>query len=133
MEPIINLLKLGLDGASQRQKLLANNIANISTPGYKRKDIDFISVLKAFASENNPQTGLTMKTTSNKHFKGILPGNPFKNVSMVNTSYRNDDNNVDIDYEMAESVKNSIYYDTLIGQISERFKNLNEVITRGGR
>ncbi len=133
MEAIINFLKLGLDGAGQRQKVLANNLANVSTPGYKRKDIDFKVTLKSFALGINQQTDLALRITNRDHQESSSPPKPFKKINMMETSYRNDKNSVGIDYEMSELVKNNIYYETLIGQINERFKNLNEVISRGGR
>lgn len=157
MEPIIDLLELGLDGASLRQKALANNIANVNTPDYKRKDVDFISTLKSIVDKSNNQlaevshkladlanlslksTNISLKTTDESHLKGAnsikssQSIKPFKQITVLDTSYRNDGNNVDIDVEMAELAKNNIYYNTLAQQINERFKNLNDVITKGSR
>ena len=53
MDSTINLLQLGLDGAKKRQEAISNNIANVDTPGYKRKDVDFLSVLKKEKAANN--------------------------------------------------------------------------------
>lgn len=157
MESIIDLLELGLDGASLRQKALANNIANVNTPDYKRKDVDFISTLKSIVDKSNNQparsfhklsdlanlslksTNLSLKTTDESHLKGANSTKsfqsikPFKQVTISDTSYRNDGNNVDIDVEMAELAKNNIYYNTLVQQINERFKNLKDVITKASR
>src|SRR5690554_1855410 len=108
MEPIMNLLKMGMNGASKRQRVLVNNLANASTPDYKRGDLDFISTLKS--NMKGQQEQLPVKTTNEKHLTASGTVHPFKVISMNNTSYRNDGNNVDIDLEMVELTKNNIYY-----------------------
>lgn len=131
MSFIINLLNKGLDGAFARQKALANNVANASTPNYKRQDVDFISILKRQQGE---KSSLPMKTTQQAH----LSGSNFKEgffssfVLQNNTSYRNDKNNVDIEVEMAEVAKNALYYNTLTRQMDEEFSILRNVINKGG-
>ncbi len=134
MEPMINLLKLGLDGASTRQKLLADNIANASTPFYKRKDIDFVSTLKTMV---NNQDDLSLKVTDKDHLDSGRAGSgklPFKKVTALdNFKYRNDENNVDIDHEMAELAKNDIYYNTLVQQLNVKYRMLEDAIQKGGR
>lgn len=131
MSFIINLLNKGLDGAFARQKALANNVANASTPNYKRQDVDFISILKRQQGE---KSSLPMKTTQHAH----LSGSNFKEgffssfVLQNNTSYRNDKNNVDIEVEMAEVAKNALYYNTLTRQMDEEFSILRNVINKGG-
>ena len=53
MDAINTLLNQVLDGTTAKNRALANNIANATTPGYHRRDVDFLSHLKsAFQSEN---------------------------------------------------------------------------------
>ena len=42
----INLMDKAADASWMRETLITNNIANVDTPGYKRQDVDFASVLK---------------------------------------------------------------------------------------
>ena len=42
----VNVLDKAADASWKRETVLANNIANVNTPGYKRKDLDFESTLK---------------------------------------------------------------------------------------
>lgn len=64
---ILNLLEKALDVRSYYQRILASNIANVETPGYKEKDIDFKKALSAYrgdpagiqVSENNAAAGIT--------------------------------------------------------------------------
>lgn len=131
MNPFINFLGKGLDGASLRQKLLANNISNVDTPDYKRQDVDFVSTLKK--ESNNQGDNIPLQTTDKGHIKFSNNQKPFKRIHMPDTNNRNDGNNVDVENEMAEMAKNNIYYNTMIQQVSSRFKFLNSVIDKGGR
>ncbi|MGM0437987.1 MAG: flagellar basal body rod protein FlgB [Bacillota bacterium] len=145
MDSTINLLQLGLDGAKKRQEAISNNIANVDTPGYKRKDVDFLSVLKnAKAANDRTKTSSKvsqakrpessgLKMTNSKHLNSLSSKqSEFSFNTENNTKYRNDNNNVDIDNEMAEMAKTNLYYRTLAQRVSSKFSNLNEVISKGG-
>ena len=43
----VNVLDKAADASWRREALISNNIANVDTPGYKRRDLDFQSLLKA--------------------------------------------------------------------------------------
>lgn len=132
MDPLINLLEKGLTWASMRQEALVNNIANVDTPGYKRKDVEFLSALKQEVQKKD-KSNLFMKKTDERHIMTARKEKPFKNLHIQNTSYRNDSNNVDIDLEMAELAKTEFYYITLAQHISKKFASLNNVIEKGGK
>ncbi len=133
MDFLINFLKTGLDGSANRQRALANNIANINTPEFKREDVDFLTTLKEEASSSQSISKSSLKVTDSKHISFNYSDKPFKKIHISNTSSRNDGNNIDIEYEMAELAKNNIYYNTLSQQVSKRFSSLNNVIEKGGR
>jgi len=145
MDSTINLLQIGLDGAKKRQEAISNNIANVDTPDYKRKDVDFLSVLKKEkAANDNNQNSFSvsqptrpnrpeMTMTNNKHLNSLrTKQSEFSFNTEKNTKYRNDKNNVDIDTEMAEMAKTNLYYRTLAQRISSKFSSLNDVISKGG-
>ena len=133
---------MGLDGAHLRHQTLSNNIANVSTPEYKRKDVNFVDVLKRNLDQikdNKTDNTVQLAATNTKHlgvngnsyrsnFNGI---NKFKVNNYTNTSYRNDENNVDVDAEMAKLAKNNLYYNTLSQRIAGKFSMLQEVIQKG--
>ena len=150
MDPTIELLKLGLDGAQKRQKAISNNIANVDTPNYKRKDVDFLSVLKkqtGSSGDNNDNNRvsnkirrpvkpnqLSLNRTNNLHINSLENSKEnFVANTSSDTKYRNDNNNVDIDHEMAELAKTNLYYSTLAQRISGKFSSLNNVISKGGK
>lgn len=136
---------MGLDGAYLRHKALSNNIANVSTPRYKRKDVNFIETLKRNINnikkepDGNSSSSVQLARTNSSHFKfkannARLHYNGVENFKInnySNTSYRNDENNVDIDAEMAKLAKNNLYYSTLTQRAAGKFDLLQEVIQKG--
>jgi flagellar basal-body rod protein FlgB len=124
-------LDKGLDAAALRQQVIANNVANINTPGFKKQDVSFEDELAA-AIEGRQNSKLLQ--TEAGHLSG---GNPLDdvgiNVTTVNgTSMRYDGNNVDIDEEMSKMAENNIRYQAMSKLMSERFGGLKTVIN-GGR
>lgn len=120
----INLLGQALDYASYRQQLLADNIANVETPDYRRKDADFNTYYR---------TVLKTKITHPKHLSIGSKPNSVINSVLQNSSARNDGNNVDIEWEMAELARNTLYYRSLSRQISKSLVNLKIAISEGRR
>lgn len=47
----MNALKLGMDGLIERQQAIASNIANVTTPGYKRQEVSFEGQLNTMLEE----------------------------------------------------------------------------------
>src|ERR1700736_6318306 len=68
-EPISSRLEQYMDLLSARQKLVASNIANIDTPGYKTRDIDFQFEYMSMLKGSNPSMvevpGLVVKNDGN--------------------------------------------------------------------
>lgn len=125
--PVINILEKSLDASSLRYKVLANNVANVDTPDFKRSDVDFDLLL----GEAMGQTGgeLPLKVTSERH----LQKPEFNSSGVVQdqgTTYRNDGNNVDIDKEMVNVAENGIYYNSVTRAISAQLAHLRTVITQ---
>lgn len=98
-----NIIHKALDGTWQRNQLLSENIANVDTPNYKRKDVTFEQSLKR-AMRNNKTTARDLETMS---FRTI--------TDQPGLSYRKDGNNVNIETEMVYLAENQLKYNTLIG------------------
>ncbi len=137
MNSIINILEFGLDGSYARHKALTNNIANVSTPNYKREDVNFIDVLNdniGNLKNDNSNSSTGLKSTNPNHISASNNTSNrirFKATNYRNTISRNDQNNVDIDSEMAKLAKNNLYYNTLTQRISGKFSMIQEVIQKG--
>ncbi|ACJ75873.1 flagellar basal-body rod protein FlgB [Thermosipho africanus H17ap60334] len=115
-------LKAAMDVALKRQEIHSQNIANAETPNYKRKYIVFEELL------NESKMKLSLKTTSGKHIERTPKVvNPIIKAQK-NTSLTNDGNNVDIDIEMVEMVKNALRYQTLSRLMSANIDRYNTVI-----
>ncbi len=108
----------------KRAEVLANNLANADTPGFKARDIDFRAALQ---NAMNPEQGLPMIKTNANH---IGHGNS-NDMDML---YRNpsqpsiDGNTVDTQVEMANYLKNSMDYEASFQFLNSKFKGLTNAI-----
>lgn len=124
--PLLTLLEKGLDASSLRQKVLANNVANVDTPGFKRSDVDFSAVLGEAMGERS--AALPLKATSEKHLPGVTESAQSSVVTDNSTTLRNDGNNVDVDREMTNVAENGLYYNATTQVISSQLGLLRMVI-----
>lgn len=127
-----NLLERSLDSATLRQKVIANNIANVDTPNFKRSYVQFENLLQN-ELESSSSTFRGYRTNA----KHLLIGNSsFAQQAFVstdeNTSMNNNKNNVDIDFEMSLMAKNQLRYNTLIEQINHEMKKVRIAINGRG-
>lgn len=128
----MQILAKALDTASLRQSVLAHNIANVNTPGYKRSYVVFEESLQKALGKNK---GITLAGDKPGH---IRPPQTAAEVRPVvetdrNTSLRQDGNNVDIDAEMVQVAMNSINYNAAASQLNSRLGILRYVINDGRR
>lgn len=119
----INVLDKAASASWIRNEVIANNIANEDTPGFKRKDVEFESYL-AYELEGADSKTLAqrvaevdldnLKATAYTEYSGL--------------SYRLDENNVDVDAENAEYASNQIQYNTLIDSINYQFNMIKAAL-----
>ena len=122
----VNILDKAADAANLRNELLTNNIANVSTPNYKRKDLDFESVLQAeLGGEKDLSTAVK---NANKSLETLDAQVYTDNASL---SYRLDGNNVDINTEEARLAENQIKYQALVDLMNKEFARYNTVLSSG--
>ena len=119
----INVLDRAADAAWQRNEAISNNIANVDTPGYKRQDVAFESVLQQALGNNRYQTMDDKVANVNL---SRLRGRAY--VDYANYSYRLDGNNVDIENENVMLAENQLKYQGLISSINQEFSNLQTVM-----
>lgn len=133
----VSVLEKALSASSLRHKIISNNIANVNTPKFKRSEVSFENQLAAAMDSNNTSASTMLARTHERHLPLAAQVDSLKKVEpSVNTittnSFRVDDNNVDIDSEMAGLAKNNIYYNAVTDQISKYFSNIKSAIN-GGR
>ena len=114
----VNVLDKAADASWLRETAITNNLANVDTPGYKRQDVDFESVLKR-------ELGQSKYTSLDKKMRGLNGSLSDLNVStytdMSNYSYRLDRNNVDVDTENVELASEQIRYEAITASINAQF------------
>lgn len=122
----VNILDKAADATNLRNELLTNNIANVSTPNYKRKDLDFESVLQGeLAGEKNLSKAVKK---ANQNLETLDAQVYTDNASL---SYRLDGNNVDINTEEARLAENQIKYQALVDLMNQEFARYNTVLSSG--
>lgn len=119
----VNVLGTALGATAERNAVIANNLANVNTPDYKRKDIRFETELKqAFLNSDKKTVDATVRHLD----LGALEPEVYTDYAEL--SYRYDGNNVDVDNENAILAKNQIKYEGLMDSINKEFSNLKSVM-----
>lgn len=114
--------ELSLSIRSQRQQLLASNIANADTPNYKARDLDFNMAMHAALDKTQGSQGLSRSTVTH------LGGAP--TIAGVQPGYRKevqgnvDGNTVDMDVERNAFTENALRYEASLTMINMQIKSL---------
>ncbi len=123
----INVLDKALDASSLRETVIANNIANINTPGYKRREVDFESLL------NQELDKLKWNSLDEKvddvELTHLDAGVHF-DMQAYGYDYRLDGNNVDVDVENTELASEQLRYQLLANSVTQEFSRLQTAMGR---
>lgn len=122
-----DILNKALDASWLRNQVISNNISNIDTPNFKSSRVEFESELKKAMDSKN----INMKKTRDKHLGAAAPIFQPQVLKNNNTTVRMDGNNVDIEGEELNMVKNAIYYNTLVQKISKEYGRIRVAINGG--
>ena len=116
--------------SSQRNTVIASNIANADTPGYKARDFDFQQALKQASAGNTPAS--VLQTTHARHVNGADGGisAPLKYRVPMQPSV--DGNTVETEREQAEFSKNAIRYQASLSFINSSIRGMITAL-RGGQ
>ena len=107
----------------ERSSLIAANIANADTPGFKARDIDFRSVLAKAGGDK-----LAMKTTHANHLGGPADAAGADLLYRIPTQPSVDGNTVDTQVEQAEFAQNAVRYQSTLTFLNGKFKGLKLAI-----
>jgi flagellar basal-body rod protein FlgB len=108
----LNFQTQALSLRSERQRLLASNIANADTPGYQARDIDFARALREASGElaNTP-----MAATQSGHMSALTGARSDSQKTYALAAQTNlDSNTVDMDRERANFADNSVKYEATL-------------------
>jgi len=128
-EKLFGFLKTALDAAAVRHQTIAGNLANIDTPGYKARDLNFEQVLRDYEDHE------AMALPRREDAPGRMPAAPaldikdyFVEVTEGRIDQRFDGNNVDLDMEMAKLSKARGRYKMALNFMNRKIRLLTEVI-----
>lgn len=112
----VDLVNKAIDATLIKKELINQNISNADTPNYKRKDIDFESVLKREVQS---------KGVSNIDLNNL---NATIYTDHASSSYRLDGNNVDIEVERSQETKVELRYNTLVTRITAQLNRMETIL-----
>lgn len=112
----IDKIGRGLDASWKKNEVISSNIANVDTPGYKKKKAVFGDLLKGELSSSSLKTG-----SADDDLVTIT-------TDMSTRNMRTDENNVNIDEEMSDLAKNQIYYSVLTQRATGEIEKLRSAI-----
>jgi flagellar basal-body rod protein FlgB len=121
----INVLTKAADASWTRNEIITNNLANVDTPGYKRKDVSFQNYL---LQELTSGDSTSLRTRVNDVELANLNATVYTDFTEL--SYRLDGNNVDIDTENVEFASNQLYYQTVLDTINHQFSMLKAAMQK---
>ncbi|MFT3666480.1 flagellar basal body rod protein FlgB [Piscinibacter sp.] len=112
---------------SERQRLLASNIANADTPGYVARDMDFATALKQATGAAQPAA--TLATSAGSHIAAATGARAEPNLLYASASQTNlDRNSVDMDRERAAFADNSVKYEATLRFINGNVRTMLDAI-----
>ena len=129
----MNILEKGLDTALLRRQVLANNMANVSVPNFKRSEVAFESEMKrAIDSEKVAREQPAIRANNPRHMTQFLPRDFSSVRAKVHVDYiskmRNDGNNVDLEDETSKNVRNQLQYNLMVNRMGASFRQLNQLL-----
>jgi flagellar basal-body rod protein FlgB len=113
MMDVVNLIEKALNVRSQYHRILSGNIANVETPNYKEKDIDFQTEIQK-----------QMAGTSTIEVKEKTEDDGMNSI---------DGNTVNIEKQMVKMTENSMVYNSLVQLITKKFSMMRYMINEGKR
>jgi flagellar basal-body rod protein FlgB len=116
LDGTLRLLEKSLFWRSQGQAIISGNLANLETPNYMRKNVNFLGVLKDYVQGRPP---VKLAATNPHH----LQGSPVERGLIEET-----DKPVDLDQEMVNLSVNQLGYQTSVTMLNKKFDQLKTII-----
>ena len=129
-ESDLGLMGRVLDMQLQRQNVVSSNMANVKTPGYKARSLNFEDELQAALGLDAKGK---MSRTDTKHMPAVFDPNGFgpEWEKAFKPRIIHGEDRVDLDKEMAIMAKTNLHYSALTSVIRSRFEGLKQIITEG--
>ena len=124
-EKALGIHESALRVRGQRASILANNLANVDTPNYKAKDLDFKQVL---AQKTGTQQRFAVQVTNERHFGGAGFDEDPNVLYRVPHQPSIDGNTVEDQIEHAEYMKNALAFQASFTFLNSKFKGLTSAL-----
>ncbi|MEW5898684.1 MAG: flagellar basal body rod protein FlgB [Bacillota bacterium] len=123
---MLQVLEKQLDAAALTQKVVANNLANVNTPGFKKSSVRFLDELKKALDSR----ALPLLTTHPRHLPSTVPLTQVAPIVVKEeeTTMGYNQNNVDVEQEMVNLAANTLAYQAATRAIGDRLALLGYVI-----
>jgi len=115
---IIALIEAGIKAESLRQKAIANNVANLETPGYRRIDVKFEELL---AKSLNSSGSVDLSKIGPQIYRPRQ------------TPVKSNGNDVSLESEVGAMIKNSLRYTLYIRLLTKKYRGIESAINMGAR
>jgi len=136
------ILSQALDGLTAQQSVISSNLANIDTPNYTPRSVDFKTALQqeiassswsssqAASPANAPAADVAMEATDPRHFSalGSYSTGSSANVSTSAETTKNDANKVDLETEMTALSETQLNYEADSRLMTSKFTQLYDVL-----
>jgi flagellar basal-body rod protein FlgB len=123
MDKEFNILHRLISAASDRQKIISSNIANVDTPGYKAKDLKFGNILSK---------KIKLATTDPKHVGGKESSKMDSKMLVESDPSWGDRNNVELSVEVAKMTQNALLHETAVKILNSKI-TMYKLAIKGGR
>lgn len=115
-------LRKALDGDAARQRAVANNLANVDTPGFQPSRVSFEDQLRSALTSSADDDS----TESLARLEPLV-------TTYGGPALRRDGNSVDVETEMVDLAESGLHYQTLVRLLSKKLQMLRSVVTEAGR
>ena len=125
----IDVLAAAMQGTLTRNKVLAHNLANADTPGYKRLDVQFEAALAQATEEARRASQPGARVTSLGAGPDAVTSFSPEINQIATTQVRIDGSNFDADSELAALSANQLAYQTIVSLLDKKFGQISTAIT----
>jgi flagellar basal-body rod protein FlgB len=128
----VDLLHRAMSASAVRREVIANNISNATSYGFKRSTVNVESELKRALDTEKQKPALELAQTHPSHFSNYKARDyrdvQIRRVLDYTSQYNNNGNNVDPDQEAMDSLKNQMAYTLYAKAVEFEFDQVNQVL-----
>ncbi len=130
LDDSLRFQQTALNLRANRQQVLASNIANADTPGYKARDMDFKSALQDALHGNTTGAPLQLARTDTSHLSGQATDSATSALLYrTETQSAVDGNTVNMDIERGQFAENTVQYEASLNFVTNFLKTMQNALS----